>query len=788
MNRLRWVCVVFGWMLAAGAQAQSQLATDEQTLRSQNPPLPTDAKGLLKFFQDRSLKDGDAKHLEALVQKLGSNVYSIREPAKKALVARGPVALPFLRGALSNSPLEMKRRAELCISEIEAMMQSEPIAAAARVLAHHKEPKAAEALFNFLPSISTDPFLEEEILASVGRLTIRPDKVDPLLLDTLKDPLPFRRYQAAYLVARRSGVEHREQLRAMLLDKDPLVRQRIGEGLFGKRPAQVLQESLGADETLLRGQKIEPTEAALLQFFRKRTLNENDQKRFRALVKSMGHSSHTVREKATSELAKGGISALAFVKEAEYHPDVERSRRARMLLEEIRQSNNTAVPIAAAHLLARPAQKKDASPGESIRTLLAYVPFADDEAVEDEILTCLTLLSLREPKVEPELVKALKDVNPTRRAAAAFVLGHVGTKEQVAGVQRLLDDAQPVVRLRAAQGMLAARNKAALPGFVKLLQSLPAPYLPKVEEVLYRLAQDKGPTEAIQAASGDSRQKAVQAWEKWLDDNKTKIDLTSIGDRETYLGLITVCEYDNGANQIQGQVWEGTRGGPKRFTFNGVLGAMDAHTLPNGRILVAENSANRVTERDTKGVIKWEYLIPNNGGQSNPVCCQRLPNGNTFIASYNMVMEVTPARVEVYRISRFANNAQFHIFSAHKARNGHIVAITSQGMIIEIEAPSGKQINTVQTQTLGNWCSVELQPNGNYLVASMNPGTVREIDRKGTEVWSKNFPGVFRATKLPNGNVLVASMQQREVAEIDRSGTIRWRVTTQGRPWGVHYR
>jgi putative membrane-bound dehydrogenase-like protein len=86
--------------------------------------------------QDRSLKEGDAKHLEALVQKLGSNVYSIRESAKKALMARGPVALPFLRGALSNSPLEMKRLAQRCISEIEAMMQSEATAAVAREFAH----------------------------------------------------------------------------------------------------------------------------------------------------------------------------------------------------------------------------------------------------------------------------------------------------------------------------------------------------------------------------------------------------------------------------------------------------------------------------------------------------------------------------------------------------------------------------------------------------------------------------------------------------------------------------
>jgi HEAT repeat protein len=778
MNRLRWTGVVLGFLLATFAQAQTPLETDEQTLRNHN--LPTDAKGLLNLFVQRSLKEGDAKHLESVVRKLGSEVYSIREPAKKELIIRGPVALPFLRAALANSPLEMKRRAELCIREIEASMQSEPISAAARVLAARKDPKAAEALFNFLPSIGSDPFLEEEVLASVGRLTISSGRVDPLLLNALKDPLPFHRHVAAYLVGRRGGAEYRDQLRRMLADKDPQVAQRVADGLFGKRPAQALAEGLAGDEKLVRDNNVALTETALLAFFRGRTLSEEDQKRFRALVRALGNDSYVVREQATQNLLKGGIRVLPFLKEAEYDSNVERSRRAQDCMKKVRDSNNTALPIAAAHLLARPPQKKDVSSAEIIRTLLAYIPFADDEAVEEEILTCLTLLSLREPAVEPELVKALADDSPIRRAAAAFVLGHVGTKEQVAKVLPLLDDRQPLVRLRAAQGMLAARNKAALPSFVNLLQTLPAPYLPRVEEVLHRVAQDKGPTEVIAAGSPDL-QKAAKAWTKWLEDNQAKIDLTDLNDRESYLGLITVCEYDNQVGNIQGQVWEGPRGGQKRWNFTGVLGAMDAHSLPNGRVLVAENNANRVTERDTKGEIKWEYRTPN-----NPICCQRLPNGNTFIASYNMVMEVTPNKTEVYRITP---GPQFYIFSAHKAKNGHIVAITAQGLVIEMEAPSGKQINTVQTQTLGNWCSVELQPNGNYLVASMNPGTVREIDRtKGTEVWSKQFPGVFRATRLPNGNVLVASMNTREVAEMDRAGGIRWRVTTTGRPWSVHFR
>lgn len=786
MNRLCWIGVVCGCLLATGASAQTQREADEQTLKAQK--IPIDAKGLIEFFEAKSPRDGEAKELEAMVRKLGSEVYAVRETAKKDLIKRGPPALPFLRAGLTNSGLEAKQRAELCIKAIEETMQFGPISAAARVLAEHKDPRAAEVLFNFLPTIGGDAMLEDEVLNCVGRLSVSPEKVDALLLKALKDPMPLRRTSAAYLVGRRGGIDHRDQLRAMLADNDPRVPVRIAEGLFGKRPQATLAEALTADEKLLTENKVDLKEASLLEYFKKRTLNPDDQKRLRDLVKKLGSNIYSIREPARKELLEKGIVALPFLREALSNTPLETKRRSELCIAEISTKNNPAVPIAAAHLLTRPPLKKS-SPAETIRTLLAYIPFADDDNVEEEILTCLTLLSLREPAIEPELLKALADVSPVRRSAAAYVLGHVGTKTHIAKAAPLLDDPHAIVRLRAAQGMLAARDKAALPTFVKLLTALPDAYVPRVEEVLHRVAEDKAPT--IDAA--DSREKAAKVWTKWLDDNKARIDLTSIHDRESYLGLVTICEYDNQFGNINGQVFETARGGPKRWTISGannaLVGAMDAHSLPNGRVLIAENSANRVTERDNKGDIKWQHNIP-----ANPIACQRLPNGNTFIACYNMILEVKPDKSEVYRFSQITPGVGFHIFSAHKARNGHIVFITSQGHIYEVEAPAAgattpKSVYAhVTTNTLGNWCSVELQPNGNFLVAAMNPGNVREIDRKGTEVWSKPFAQAFRATRLPNGNVLVAGMNTRQVAEMDRSGAIRWTVSTTGRPWSVHYR
>ena len=49
-----------------------------------------------------------------------------------------------------------------------------------------------------------------------------------------------------------------------------------------------------------------------------------------------------------------------------------------------------------------------------------------------------------------------------------------------------------------------------------------------------------------------------------------------------------------------------------RWAIKNLVGAMDAHVLANGNVLVAENARSRVSERDKKtGNIIWEYTIAN---------------------------------------------------------------------------------------------------------------------------------------------------------------------------------
>src|SRR4029077_14214016 len=83
--------------------------------------------------------------------------------------------------------------------------------------------------------------------------------------------------------------------------------------------------------------------------------------------------------------------------------------------------------------------------------------------------------------------------------------------------------------------------------------------------------------------------------------------------------------------------------GVVKWKIKALSGPMDAHMLRNGHVLIAEYEGRRVTERDLKGKILWSFSI-----SGNPIACQRLNNGNTFIATHHSLLEVSPGGVLVY--------------------------------------------------------------------------------------------------------------------------------------------
>ena len=80
-----------------------------------------------------------------------------------------------------------------------------------------------------------------------------------------------------------------------------------------------------------------------------------------------------------------------------------------------------------------------------------------------------------------------------------------------------------------------------------------------------------------------------------------------------------------------------------------------AIALPDGGILAALTNGNRVVEFDADGKVRWQVTAAETDGAINDACgVQRLPNGNTMIASYRIgkggerLLEVSPEKEIVW--------------------------------------------------------------------------------------------------------------------------------------------
>jgi len=303
-------------------------------------------------------------------------------------------------------------------------------------------------------------------------------------------------------------------------------------------PSQTL-----ADEQLLKSTGIGSDGAQLLKFFRKRTPGEYvlagrleddgsnravevrgaDLARIEGHIASLKDHSFWVREQAANELIAIGLPALAALRQALQEDDFEVQQRAGDCIRAIAHGPGPVLPAAAVRLL------RHRKPEGACGVLLGYVPFVDNEAVEEEVLLALQALGVRDGKADPVLLSGLRGQDPERRSAAALVVGRSGSAEQRVTVRRLLTDPDAKVRLRAAQGLLAGRDPSGVPVLVSLLGEGPMEVARQAEDVLGRLAGEQSPRVDLDAPE-KVRKRCREAWGAWWRGNKDRLDLARASD------------------------------------------------------------------------------------------------------------------------------------------------------------------------------------------------------------------------------------------------------------------
>jgi hypothetical protein len=525
---------------------------------------------------------------------------------------------------------------------------------------------------------------------------------------------------------------------------------------------------LAAAEKLLKDAGVAVDGPGLLAYFRQQTLTEEQEKKLNELIRKLGSDDFDVREAASAEVVKAGRMAVPFLRKAATNTDVEIARRAAAALAAIEEKPITNHMTAACRLLVV------RKPAEASAVLLAYLPNAADEVVEDAVFKALAELGLKDGKPDEAVTKALADKNTLRRAAAVSVVARCPNKEDRAPAVKMLTDADPRVRFEAANGLLRAGDKAAVPAFVSLLGDAPLTLAWQAEEVLYRLAPDDVSQPSLGTGADEDRKKCREGWEKWWKANESKIDLAKVKTEEPYRGFTVTTEYDGNEG---GRVWEFGPDGKVRWQIKDLNGPNDVQILPGGRVLIAERNNSKVTERDRDGKILWEYTVNNSA-----IAAQRLPNGNTLIATFGELIEVTKDKKVVHQHAEQLRHAV-------RIKNGNILCVTAGGNIIELTSEF-KLVRTItpemHAQGAGYWGSVELLPNGRFLVALGSSNKVVEIDGTGKIVWQVDTPNAVFAQRLRNGNTMAADFEGKALIEYNREGKEVSRTNLSGRPFTFH--
>jgi hypothetical protein len=545
----------------------------------------------------------------------------------------------------------------------------------------------------------------------------------------------------------------------------------LGLLLAASAGAQSTDGDWTGDEAVLKSMGLPTKGAALLKILRDRTPKPDTVSEFNKHVPHLSASTFAERNKANADLIKMGpvIRPLLERLLLDSKLELETKRRLQAILEQFPAEKDINAVSAAAHLLNRD------KPDGRLTVLLDYVPHATNENVRQEVQRAIDDAALGNGEPAALITAGLKDEDPARRAAAGEALVRaVGPKKAMKAIEPLLKDAHPLVRYQLGLALVEKHALAGVPLLIQTITDGPSERVEFALELLYRVAGEKAPTEYYQ---GKKNAAAVAAkWQDWFDKNETSIDLSKLTERQNFgYTVITMVPLKVNAKSKIYEI------GPRpqaavRWEFEGPRSPFDVQILGPNRLLLAEYSDRAVTERDFKGNVIKQFPA------NLPIGCQRLPNGNTFIVTRQLVQIVDPEGTEVFAWKPQPNPL---IMYAQWQRNGQIVVLSTGGLCQLLDS-QGKELKrfTVPGTAAVVGSNIEVLPNGRVLIPLYTQQAIAEYDWTGKNLWQVPAPRPLSVSRLPNGNTLVTTvLQPYRIVEIDREGREVWTLQTDGRPY-----
>lgn len=253
--------LVTGILGAVAPEDPGTTTADEDALRRVG--VATDGPALLKYLENLTVTASSRDKIKELIKKLGDDTFDEREKAQAQLIALGTVSVPFLKEAANDKDLEVVRRADHALKEIQNNAVGSHPVAASRLVAQKKPAGAVPILLGFLPC-AEDEAVADAVRDALVAVAVKDGKVDAALVAALTDKSPVVRGSAAEVLTRARAAAPKDAVAALLKDPEPTVRLRAGLALAranDKSAMPVLVELLGK----LTPEHLWPVEELLLR-------------------------------------------------------------------------------------------------------------------------------------------------------------------------------------------------------------------------------------------------------------------------------------------------------------------------------------------------------------------------------------------------------------------------------------------------------------------------------------------------------------------------------------------
>ncbi len=762
-----------------------ELSTERELLKTAGFN-PANTQSLIPLFKGRSSSIPANANIEKLTAQLINGNPEEKLAAKKDLICMGDYVISTLKKASGEilDPASEKNFKD-CIELLEGKGSETLISSALKVIASEGKAESSEVLFAYLP------FAAEEILRNECESTLRvlftTTTTSGIVFErTLTDPNPYKRAVAAEILVRKGNPKQISMAKSLLNDTSSLVRTRLVLAFLeqkdriampaalkllasdSKDTSSLIETALAtlAGELAIQGPKNDDSisrsinQAAWAGWWK--SINEQD---LLALLRESTAPMEMIAEADkifndnNIELIKKHINSKSFksnpamqaflLNRAAFYMNIAKliepdSNAIKLLL----QSNQITPALIRMITLVRPAN--------AIEIILAYIPSCNDDNIQDLLRECLELYLNGQNTIPPALITASTSNIEELRTFAGKVLAQSPNEIAQKICTTLLADSSVRVRFEVARESIKNQNKSAIPVLIELMTKVSAEKAETIDQTLRAIAKGKSPE-----SKNDSKMDAA-AWNTWWRKEGHQLVLTPGAKIQETLKNFLVVESFN-QEKKSGRVFFINPSGKTLWEIANLSNPTDALLLPNNKILITEQGANRITERDTKGNISWEKSA------TNPFLSQRLSNGNIFIASRNKIVEVSRNGTEIFSFS-YPNQT---ILAACKTRTNEYALLSYNGVFLKLDS-KGNEVSKSRIPFPTNFGinGGAITQNDRVLVSIPTLNKIMEFNFSGQSTWESTItmPGI--PTKLPNGNVVAPSLNGSKIVEIQMDGKI----------------